>query len=355
MTSTNHSTIAGDLGKALFGLLSAHDLEKGVNGLLEAAAVDGWNDMLAVPLLEGDQGGLEEALDACEVWGRVGAPLQFTINVGYLGPLVALLPESGLQILLGDALADGRRIAVDTTLLSAWIGTAGTTASSGGDTRATTSLTAGDPELILHRGIDSHGSFVALADAHATGVAVTDQPTIVAGVSMGSIQVNDLPSMARDQVEGPVAGALAAAAGIWAMSQNATTIGLCSEVVDRSARYSAERIQFDQPIRNFQAVSHLLADMEIATQTGRCLARQAIHGWRDGDPQGLAAARLYLAERASAVCESAIQVHGGAGFTWEFGLHRFYRAALLDLMVLAGRDELRDFLEVSILEAGRGS
>ena len=87
------------------------------------------------------------------------------------------------------------------------------------------------------------------------------------------------------------------------------------------------------PIGSFQAVQHLLADAFVATEGSRSVALHA--AWAvDALPadEALAAAavaKAYCARAARTVCETAIQVHGGIGNTWECLAHVYLRRALL--------------------------
>jgi alkylation response protein AidB-like acyl-CoA dehydrogenase len=98
-----------------------------------------------------------------------------------------------------------------------------------------------------------------------------------------------------------------------------------------AVEYGKSRHQFDRPIGIFQAVSHKLADAYVAVENARSLAyfaAWAVANGTDDAADAAAAAKGYAAEAAVAVCEKAIQAHGGIGFTWEHPLHRFYKRAL---------------------------
>jgi alkylation response protein AidB-like acyl-CoA dehydrogenase len=110
--------------------------------------------------------------------------------------------------------------------------------------------------------------------------------------------------------------------------------------VDLATAYARERRQYGAPIGSFQAVQHLLADALVATEGA---ASTALHAaWAvDALPadDALAAAALakaYAARAAQQVCETAIQVHGGIGNTWECLAHAHLRRALLSTDLLGG-------------------
>jgi alkylation response protein AidB-like acyl-CoA dehydrogenase len=100
-----------------------------------------------------------------------------------------------------------------------------------------------------------------------------------------------------------------------------------------AADYARERKQYGAAIGSFQAVQHLLADALVAMEGSRSIALHA--AWAvDALPAGdafaaAAAAKAYCTRAARSVCETAIQVHGGIGNTWECLAHVYLRRALL--------------------------
>lgn len=112
---------------------------------------------------------------------------------------------------------------------------------------------------------------------------------------------------------------------------DAEAVGGASEVLARTVRHCREREQFARPVGSFQAIRHRLADAHAAVEGARSLAHRA--AWNDavdapGTPADLVASRLWAAAAYVGAAEAAIQCHGGMGFTWEQGVHVFYRAAL---------------------------
>jgi alkylation response protein AidB-like acyl-CoA dehydrogenase len=104
--------------------------------------------------------------------------------------------------------------------------------------------------------------------------------------------------------------------------------------------YARQRAQYGVTIGSFQAVQHLLADAHVAMEGSRSIALHA--AWAvDALPAADAlvaasAAKAYCARAARSVCETAIQVHGGIGNTWECLAHLYLRRALLSTDVLGG-------------------
>jgi len=123
-------------------------------------------------------------------------------------------------------------------------------------------------------------------------------------------------------------------AAIGSRSQAALAIEACGvarRALELAIEYASEREQFGRRIGVYQAVSHPLADAYTQLELARSLALWAAWCVAEGDGQAAlasAAAKADASEAAVKVCETAIQVHGGIGFTWEHVLHRLYKRAL---------------------------
>lgn len=124
----------------------------------------------------------------------------------------------------------------------------------------------------------------------------------------------------------------------WVVASLGEAFGAGQRCLELSSRYATEREQFGVKIVTFQAVSHRLAQMAVELEAsdagiGRLVA--GLHQGDDGERLLLALSHSVPAS-ARAVCEGAIQVHGGAGFTWELGLHLYYRRVLTIQQELGG-------------------
>lgn len=114
---------------------------------------------------------------------------------------------------------------------------------------------------------------------------------------------------------------------------SADLVGLMRGVLDLSVAYAAERHQYGVPVGSFQAVQHLLAEAHCLMEGSISVALHASWAVDDLEPvEARAAGRVakaYSARAARTVCETAVQVHGGIGNTWECMVHVFLRRALL--------------------------
>ena len=107
--------------------------------------------------------------------------------------------------------------------------------------------------------------------------------------------------------------------------------GVARRALELAIEYAASREQFGRVIGVYQAISHPLADTYTQLELARSLALWAAWCVAEGDEQAriaAAAAKASASEAAVAVCETAIQTHGGIGFTWEHDLHRLYKRSL---------------------------
>jgi alkylation response protein AidB-like acyl-CoA dehydrogenase len=110
----------------------------------------------------------------------------------------------------------------------------------------------------------------------------------------------------------------------------AENVGVAQRAMETAVEYAKDRKQFDRPIGSFQAVAHRCAQMLLEVEGARSLTYGA--AWAlDHDPQTAARsasmAKAYAGDTGFRVCASAIQVHGGTGFTWEHDLHFFLKRA----------------------------
>jgi alkylation response protein AidB-like acyl-CoA dehydrogenase len=114
---------------------------------------------------------------------------------------------------------------------------------------------------------------------------------------------------------------------------SADLVGVMRGAVDVTVAYAAERRQYGVPVGSFQAVQHLLAEACCLMEGSLSVALHASWAVDNLPPaDALAAGRVaktYCARAARTVCETAVQVHGGIGNTWECIAHVYLRRALL--------------------------
>ncbi|MFH0813061.1 MAG: acyl-CoA dehydrogenase family protein, partial [Pseudomonadota bacterium] len=107
----------------------------------------------------------------------------------------------------------------------------------------------------------------------------------------------------------------------------ALSLGVAQGAFNEALRYSEERIQFGQPISNFQGIRWMLADMATRIEAGRLLLYRAATNAEGGLPNLMetAMAKAFCNEMAIEVTNQALQVHGGYGYMEEYPIARMYR------------------------------
>ena len=113
-----------------------------------------------------------------------------------------------------------------------------------------------------------------------------------------------------------------------------------------------DRIAFGRPIGSYQAVKHFCADMLLRVEASRAAIRGAallLHAGDPGAARAVAGAASYAADATTWVAGTALQVHGGIGFTWEHDLHLYLRRIEADAALFGSAREQRRRLAEMIL------
>jgi alkylation response protein AidB-like acyl-CoA dehydrogenase len=113
----------------------------------------------------------------------------------------------------------------------------------------------------------------------------------------------------------------------------ADLLGSAARALEMAVEHAKDRVQFDRPIGSFQAVKHRCADMLVDVEGMRSTVYWAAWciGAADGEAHVAAStAKTWCSDASKRVMSSALQVHGGIGFTWEHDLHFFMKRAQLD-------------------------
>jgi alkylation response protein AidB-like acyl-CoA dehydrogenase len=111
----------------------------------------------------------------------------------------------------------------------------------------------------------------------------------------------------------------------------ALAVGIAQGAYESALRYSGERQQFGKPIREFQAIQFKLADMATQIDAARLLMYRAAwmkdNGKRTTKESSMA--KLFASEVSVRVCEEAIQIHGGYGYTKDYPAEKYWRDSKL--------------------------
>ena len=107
----------------------------------------------------------------------------------------------------------------------------------------------------------------------------------------------------------------------------AMAVGLAQGAFERATAYAQERVQFGQPIAEFQAIQWMIAEMATEIEAARLMVHRAAWLKEQGArfTKEAAMAKLFATETSERVCRKAIQVHGGYGYVREYAVERMYR------------------------------
>ncbi|ORA19881.1 acyl-CoA dehydrogenase family protein [Mycobacterium arosiense] len=111
-------------------------------------------------------------------------------------------------------------------------------------------------------------------------------------------------------------------------------LGGAARLLEMTVAYAGQREQFGALIGSFQAVKHHCSDMAVGVEAGRSTLWAAAfaldNATKDVWKPAVSAAAAYVKSATSRVASTALQVHGGIGFTWEHDLHLFLRRIKVD-------------------------
>ena len=122
---------------------------------------------------------------------------------------------------------------------------------------------------------------------------------------------------------------------------SAMAVGMAQGALDKSVVYAKERVQFGRPIAQFQAIAFYLAEMATKIEVARTMLYRVARMRDEGLNYSKEAAmlKLYSSEMCCWVCDKAVQIHGGNGYSAQFDVERFMRDAKL-LTIGEGTSEI---------------
>jgi alkylation response protein AidB-like acyl-CoA dehydrogenase len=137
-----------------------------------------------------------------------------------------------------------------------------------------------------------------------------------------------------------------------ALLVSAMLLGIAGATLARSVDYAKEREQFGKPIGSFQAIKHYCAEMAIRCESVRALLYHASITLPDNLTTGLFdtdALKALAIDAAQHNANTAVQIHGGMGYTQEMDIHLFVkRAQLLSTLFGSERYHLNNLLAQAV-------
>jgi alkylation response protein AidB-like acyl-CoA dehydrogenase len=180
------------------------------------------------------------------------------------------------------------------------------------------------------------GFFAVQADA--PGISATPERGIDQTRKRFRVALDDVPAQ---RLATPTPDAIAAVVDDVLIAAAADALGAARAVMDLAVEYAKVRKQFGHAIGSFQAIQHLCVDMYETVELARSGVIHAL--WAadnaDADERHLSALRAKaFAGRLATVGDTAIQVFGGIGYTWEHDAHLYLKRLLSWSEFLGGPD-----------------
>ena len=277
-----------------------------------------------IPAAHGGSGlGMMEAALLAEELGRHTAPLFLEGHI-LAGLAISLGGPSAARQRLLPKLASGEL--VGTVALGAEDSGADQPVELGGAGRASLGMVplADVADVIVVRCangqlgvLESAGANVAVRNANGI-----DQSRKLFQLSFDQAAVEPIPNLSADALRSGLLTLLSADA-----------YGAADRLLEVTVEYAKTREQFGQPIAQFQAVKHQLAEMALAVVTGRGLFWKAAREF-DADCESAAKsasmAKAHITDQAMQMARSTVELHGGIGFTWESDVQLYFKRLMFD-------------------------
>ncbi len=188
---------------------------------------------------------------------------------------------------------------------------------------------------VTEKGVGTRGISAFVFDRETPGFSLgtKDEKMGMRGSDWGTLQFDNmaLPADALIGEEGKGFKYFMQTLDNGRISIGALGVGIAQGAYEKARQYAKEREQFGKPIADFQAIQFMLADMAMEIEAARLLVYNAARLKLAGKPftKEASMAKLYASEVSSRVCNKAIQIHGGYGYTKDFPVERYLRDAKL--------------------------
>ncbi len=175
--------------------------------------------------------------------------------------------------------------------------------------------------------VGARGAELVVVERGAAGLALSGEDGVDRGRPIAALRFADTPC--EPLARGREVASRVRDAGLVLLA--ADSFGAAWRLIELCVDYTRTRQQFGQPLAQFQAVKHQLANMATEIEPTRGLFWYAAHAFDHlpAESERLAAiAKAHITDRALDVARAAVELHGGLGFTWECDVQIWFKRAM---------------------------
>jgi alkylation response protein AidB-like acyl-CoA dehydrogenase len=174
-----------------------------------------------------------------------------------------------------------------------------------------------------------------VVDADTPGVSVTRAEGIDLVRRFATVSFDNvvLPAAAVLGEVGGAAGQIERLFELATALQCASMVGVTDRVLTFTIEYSFDRYSFGRPLASYQALKHRFADMKLWTEASlatAAAAASAVDAKSEKAYELVSVAKSYIGDKAPAILQDCVQLHGGIGVTWDHDLHLYIRRVVQD-------------------------
>ncbi len=184
---------------------------------------------------------------------------------------------------------------------------------------------AASADFVIVSGADGR-HYLCEHDVSDPGISLIVEEAIDPTRKLFRVELSNVPVQPLEVAPEAIARAYATIVTLLA----AENVGAAQRAMEMAVAYAKDRTQFERPIGAYQAVSHRCAQMLLEVEGSRSLcywAAWALDNEPETAPRAASMAKAYAGDAGFRVAASALQVHGGIGFTYEHDLHFFLKRA----------------------------
>lgn len=194
--------------------------------------------------------------------------------------------------------------------------------------------------LVVAKVSDGLGVFVV--EGRRNAPVISDLQTFDPTLRLSRISFDDVDAVPLAGVDG---GGIEKAMNLTRVALAGEQAGAARHVLYATVDYIKTRMQFGRPIGGFQAIKHMAADLLLEVESATSVAREAARAIAEDDPRTdelVSLAAFTCADTFVQMTASAIQMHGGIGFTWDHWAHLYWRRARADAQLFGSADLYRE-------------